>query len=154
MDLLGLGDDEEPEPDPTPEPNVAPTAVIGGYQSIGYINTTMVFDGSQSSDPNADDVLTYVWTFGDGTTSDSGAVVQHVYTQMDFYTVSLKVTDSEWIPYDDYYFTPEYSYVRLETIDAYGLAALDLLADVVRRPRFTAEALAQAKEGAIARARS
>jgi zinc protease len=66
---------------------------------------------------------------------------------------TLKVTDSPWIPYDDYYFSPEYSYVRLETIDTYALAALDLLAEVVTTPRFTNEALQQAIGGAVARAK-
>ena len=32
----------------------------------------------------------------------------------------LKTTDLDWIPYDDYYFSPEYSYLRLETIDLYA----------------------------------
>jgi len=65
---------------------------------------------------------------------------------------SLKVTDADFIPYDDYYFTPEYSYVRLETIDSFALEALALLGDVVRKPRFTEEALDKAKSAAAARA--
>ena len=48
----------------------------------------------------------------------------------------LKTTDSDWIPYDDYYFTPEYSYARIETFDTFGLAAIDLLGEIVNAPRF------------------
>ncbi|MEK7846479.1 MAG: hypothetical protein AAB257_05905, partial [Nitrospinota bacterium] len=33
--------------------------------------------------------------------------------------VTLKTRDSEFIPYDDFYTTHEYSYLRLETIDEY-----------------------------------
>ncbi|NNE43194.1 MAG: insulinase family protein, partial [Gemmatimonadetes bacterium] len=65
---------------------------------------------------------------------------------------TLKVTDTDWIPYDDYYFSPEFSYVRLETIDSFGVPALELLGDVLRTPRFTDEALAKAREAAAARA--
>jgi predicted Zn-dependent peptidase len=68
--------------------------------------------------------------------------------------VTLKVTDSDWIPYDDYYFTPEYSYVRVETIDSFALDALALLGEIVLQPRWTPETFAKAKAAAVARARS
>ncbi len=64
----------------------------------------------------------------------------------------LKVTDSDWIPYDDYYYTPEFSYVRLETIDSFGIAAIELLGEVVKRPRFEASTLEAAVAAAAARA--
>jgi zinc protease len=64
----------------------------------------------------------------------------------------LKVTDADGIPYDDYYFSPEFSYVRLETIDAFAIEAIALLGDVVRRPRFDASTLATAVEAAAVRA--
>jgi zinc protease len=65
---------------------------------------------------------------------------------------SLQVTDLEWIPYDDYYFTPEFSYVRLETIDLFASEALALLGEVLFSPRFTQDALAKAVAAAAARA--
>ncbi len=68
------------------------------------------------------------------------------------YGASLKVTDADGLPYDDYYFTPEYSYLRLESFDLFGLAALELLAEVVREPRFTPENLEQAVASAATRA--
>jgi len=64
----------------------------------------------------------------------------------------LKTTDLDWIPYDDYYFSPEYSYLRLETIDLYALESLGLLAEVMRSPRLDEEALAKARTAAVARA--
>ncbi|MFQ6093190.1 MAG: M16 family metallopeptidase, partial [bacterium] len=46
----------------------------------------------------------------------------------------LKVTDSPYIPYDDYYFSPLFSYIRLETIDEFYEQGLTLLADMVKNP--------------------
>ncbi|HMB69761.1 MAG TPA: pitrilysin family protein, partial [bacterium] len=66
--------------------------------------------------------------------------------------VTLKVTDSDWIPYDDYYFTPEFSYVRLETIDSCAPDALEILADVVLHPRWSEDSFDKAKAAAVARA--
>ncbi len=68
------------------------------------------------------------------------------------YGASLKVTDADMIPYDDYYFSPEYSYVRLEGFDLFGLPALELAAEALYEPAWTEENLAQAKAAAAARA--
>jgi predicted Zn-dependent peptidase len=64
----------------------------------------------------------------------------------------LKITDADWIPYDDYYFTPEYSYVRIETFDTFGLAAIDLLGEIVNAPRFEDRPFERAREAAVIRA--
>ncbi|MFQ5639059.1 MAG: M16 family metallopeptidase [bacterium] len=48
----------------------------------------------------------------------------------------IKVTDSPYIPFDDYYTTPRYSYIRLEIIDQYIQAGLDVFADMIRQPKF------------------
>jgi zinc protease len=66
---------------------------------------------------------------------------------------TLKVTDSDMVPYDDYYFSPEYSYVRLETIGAFAKDALALFADIVWHPRIDESSLQQAVASASARAR-
>jgi predicted Zn-dependent peptidase len=47
----------------------------------------------------------------------------------------LKVTDNPYIPFDDYYFVPEYSYLRLETIDLFYREGLGLLAEMMNSPR-------------------
>jgi predicted Zn-dependent peptidase len=65
---------------------------------------------------------------------------------------SLKVTDAGGIPYDDYYFTPEYSYLRLESFDLFGFAALELLGEVLQKPAFTPDQFTQARDAAVARA--
>jgi len=46
-----------------------------------------------SSDPDAEDVLTYAWSFGDGGTA-TGVAASHSYAQDGVYSVHLVVTDS------------------------------------------------------------
>ena len=70
--------------------NRAPVANAGGPYN-GYRNQAIAFNGSGSSDADGD-ALTYVWTFGDGTTG-SGATPAHPYTASGNYTVSLVVND-------------------------------------------------------------
>lgn len=50
--------------------------------------------------------------------------------------VTLKTRDSEFIPYDDFYTTHEYSYLRLETIDEYYDKGIEILANLITNPRF------------------
>jgi len=58
---------------------------------------------------------------------------------------TLKVADSQWIPYDDYYTTPLYSFVRLECIDEYYEEALSLLARMLTGPYDDEAALEDAR---------
>jgi len=54
------------------------------------------FDGSASYDPKAPDHVTlYVWNFGDGSHTATGATVNHIYTVAGTYSVTLTVTDDE-----------------------------------------------------------
>ena len=59
---------------------------------------------------------------------------------------TLKVADSPFIPYDDYYTTPSYSFIRLECIDAYYRDALQLLATMLAGPYDDAEAIETARQ--------
>ncbi len=52
---------------------------------------------------------------------------------------TLKTRDSEFIPYDDFYTTNEYSYIRLETIDEYFDKGIEILSDIISKPRFESE---------------
>jgi len=83
---------QSPAPPSPPPPDHAPVAVAGGpYNSA---TGTISVDGSQSSDPDAGDVLTFRWNFGDGTTGDS-VKMSHTYQNDGNYNVSLIVTDNK-----------------------------------------------------------
>ncbi len=71
--------------------NLPPTAVL----SSSCQSLTCHFDASGSSDP--DGTLTYLWDFGDGTTSTE-AIVDHLYPADGQYNVVLTVTDDDGTP--------------------------------------------------------
>jgi glucose/arabinose dehydrogenase len=79
-----------------PEQNHAPTAALAADVTSGAAPLTVKFDGSASSDPDASDTLTYVWDFGDGTTSSetTAATVTHVYSSAGTFTSTLTVRDN------------------------------------------------------------
>jgi len=74
------------------EGNNPPTAQIEGGPLAGQAPLTVLLDGSKSSDPDGDAIVSYEWNFGDGSTA-SGPVVSHVYETAGKYTVTLTVTD-------------------------------------------------------------
>ncbi|HEY0997380.1 MAG TPA: PKD domain-containing protein, partial [Gemmatimonadaceae bacterium] len=51
------------------------------------------FSAAGSSDPDGD-VLTYAWTFGDGTTAGNEATVEHRYAASGSFTATVTVTDA------------------------------------------------------------
>ncbi|MGD2066798.1 MAG: PKD domain-containing protein, partial [Candidatus Bathyarchaeota archaeon] len=73
--------------------NKPPVAVIGDPPSPVYINETVSFDASNSSDPEGP-ISHYYWDMGDGaiynTTSSS---VTHSYSDSGVYSITLTVTD-------------------------------------------------------------
>lgn len=68
--------------------------------------------------------------------------------ELDALGASLKLVDSPWIPFDDYYTTPLFSYLRLECIDVHAEAAMRLVAELLREPRLDATTLDEAREDA------
>jgi PKD repeat protein len=72
-----------------PAGNLPPTAVIGAPVCVGR---SCNFFGSGSSDPNGD-AITYLWNFGDGTTSTSQNPSK-TFAANQTYTVTLIVTDA------------------------------------------------------------
>ncbi|MFA5363039.1 MAG: PKD domain-containing protein [Candidatus Omnitrophota bacterium] len=72
-----------------PKANAGPNLVCcAGWENF--------FDGSTSTDAD-EDVLSYTWDFGDGTTA-TGAKVTHVYPQSGRYKVVLAVNDNSGTP--------------------------------------------------------
>ncbi len=78
--------------------NEAPTAVIVADPLSGSAPLLVNFDGSASSDPDAGDVLTWFWDFGDGgpVVETAGATVSHTYTTAGTFTATLRVRDDSF----------------------------------------------------------
>jgi len=72
--------------------NQPPVADANGPYS-GTTGTSLVFDGSASSDSDGS-IVSYSWDFGDGNTG-TGVTPAHTYTANGNYTVSLTVTDNQ-----------------------------------------------------------
>ncbi len=58
------------------------------------VGDEVVFDASDSKDPDGS-ITEYLWDFGDGSPSESGPIVIHVYGAVGTYTVKLTVTDDQ-----------------------------------------------------------
>jgi PKD domain-containing protein/putative Ig domain-containing protein/flagellar hook capping protein FlgD/HYDIN/CFA65/VesB family protein len=71
--------------------NRPPVANAGGSYN-GATNVPLTLDGSASFDPDAGQVLSYHWDFGDGS-SGSGATPSHTYTAPNTYIAILTVCD-------------------------------------------------------------
>jgi subtilisin family serine protease len=72
-------------------PPAPPVAMASSSISQGQAPLTVNFDASKSTDPQSF-VLTYLWTFGDGTTA-TGATTSHVYQNHGSYTATVAVND-------------------------------------------------------------
>jgi len=71
--------------------NMTPKADAGGPYA-GYVNQSITFDGSGSTDDGT--IVYYKWDFGDGTTMIDMSPT-HTYTKTGNYTVKLTVFDDE-----------------------------------------------------------
>ena len=73
------------------QPNQPPTANAGPDRTVD-VNDVIIFDGSQSSDPDGT-ITTFAWNFGDGSTA-TGRIATHAFTSLGTFTVTLTVTDN------------------------------------------------------------
>ena len=71
--------------------NQAPSAAISTLNE-GEINQTISFDGSDSTDPDGDELI-FSWNFGDGPEA-AGANANHIYTSAGKYKIILTIKDS------------------------------------------------------------
>jgi PKD repeat protein len=76
---------------PPPEENNDPIAVISVSTTIEFIDTSISFDASESSDDDGHE-LSYMWDFGDGSESTE-KITSHSYNTPDVYAVTLTVDD-------------------------------------------------------------
>ncbi|GAB6194014.1 fibronectin type III domain-containing protein [Desulfocastanea catecholica] len=72
-------------------PPTPPTAVVSSSASVGDLPITVTFDGSASTTANPP-IMSYSWTFGDGSHA-TGQTVTHTFTEVGTYYTALTVTD-------------------------------------------------------------
>jgi hypothetical protein len=75
------------------KPNFAPTAQISANKEKAFVGEEVIFDGSDSFDPDGDE-LEFLWDFGDNTKKE-GVYVAHKFSKPKTYTVSLEVKDKK-----------------------------------------------------------
>ncbi|MFH1575089.1 MAG: PKD domain-containing protein, partial [Acidobacteriota bacterium] len=85
-----LGQTGEPPP---PPPGGYPVASFFFSPTSGSPPLVVTFDGTSSYDSDGN-IVSYSWSFGDGTTG-SGAIVTHTFRTRGVFTVRLTVTDNE-----------------------------------------------------------
>lgn len=74
--------------------NHPPTASFTWTPETPYAGQVVRFDGSTSSDPDScDEIIEYLWDFGDESDSQYGSRVEHTYQDDGTYSVSLSVKD-------------------------------------------------------------
>ncbi len=74
--------------------NHTPTAdAFPGEPYQGFVNSEIIFDGSQSYDMDGD-IVSWYWDFGDGT-NKTGETVTYIYSSPGSYKVILTVTDDD-----------------------------------------------------------
>jgi len=73
--------------------NQPPMAVISAAPLSGTVPLTVSFNGSGSMDPDGT-IVSYVWSFGDGTTT-AAINPSHTYTSAGTYIATLTVTDND-----------------------------------------------------------
>ena len=92
----GDDDDDSSSPGTPPPDNNPPVADLSnGEPYQGYTNSSIMFDGTKSYDPDSgDDITKWVWNFGDDSAKESGEIVYHSFEHAGNYTVTLTVLDS------------------------------------------------------------
>jgi len=75
-----------------PDDNIIPVAYANGPY-LGLINQSILFDASDSYDPDGT-INGYLWDFGDET-NNSDMISPHVYTTKGAYTVTLIIVDND-----------------------------------------------------------
>ena len=74
---------------------------------------------------------------------------ESLYQAFESIGAELKVHDNPYIPYDNYYNSPRFAYIRLKLIDVFFDRGLVLLSEMVRQPKLTENAFEQAKREVI-----
>ena len=75
--------------------NVAPTPTITSISATRIEGTSIDFAGSATDPAGANDTLTYVWNFGDGSPAVTGATAIHTFADNGIYVITLTVSDED-----------------------------------------------------------
>jgi PKD repeat protein len=75
--------------------NHPPVASFTYSPEAPMVGEEVAFNASSSYDPDGE-IVTYSWDLGDGSSTD-GEVVVHAYSEPRVYTVTLTVTDNDWL---------------------------------------------------------
>jgi PKD repeat protein len=80
----------------TGDANRAPSSVIAANSTSGPLPLAVNFGGSEGSDPDTSDTLSYVWDFGDGSPTETTTTptTSHTYSTKGTYTASLRVREN------------------------------------------------------------
>jgi predicted Zn-dependent peptidase len=82
-----------------------------------------------------------------------GGTTEHpdkaLYQALESMGTELKLYDDPYIPFDDYYNTPRFAYMRLKLVDTFFEQGLKLLAEMVRQPNLSEKAFNEAKKQVI-----
>ena len=74
---------------------------------------------------------------------------ESLYQAFESIGAELKVYDNPHIPYDNYYNSPRFAYIRLKLIDVFFDRGLALLSEMIRQPKLTESTFEQAKREVI-----
>ena len=75
--------------------NVAPTPSIDSISAPRLEGTSISFAGSATDPAGANDTLTFVWNFGDGSAVVTGSNATHTFADNGTYKVTLTVSDED-----------------------------------------------------------
>lgn len=82
-----------------------------------------------------------------------GGTIEHpdnaLYQAFESIGAEIKLCDDPSVPFDDYYHTPRFAYIRLKIIDAFFEKGLNLLSEMILQPNLTEKAFAEAKKDVI-----
>ncbi len=81
-----------------------------------------------------------------GTSAYSASEVTRALARMG---ANLTLYDNPFIPYDDRYTTPQFSFVKFETIEEFAHEGLDLLANLVMAPAFDSAEVENVRKGML-----
>ena len=76
-------------------PNHAPVAIIRATPTSGEAPLEVIFDASESYDPDGDEIVSYEWDFGVEVTAGQGALATVLYETPGIYDVCLTIEDSD-----------------------------------------------------------